>query len=146
VLSLIAGGALLVQHPSANYPVETASVLAEPGQPTQHPTGLASCLSPFNRLTGGKIQVSSLLGSSPPPALLQPVLVARAACSGATNGREHAVEALAVGGVILAGLSFLPRRRALARSGFALRYRDRRLNGTKIILCGAVSGANATFR
>jgi hypothetical protein len=32
----------------------------------------------------------------------------------ATNGREHIIEALGGGAILLAGVSFLPRRRALA--------------------------------
>jgi hypothetical protein len=41
----------------------------------------------------------------------EPLHFATRVCSAATNGREHLIDALGIGAVILIGLSFLPRRR-----------------------------------
>ncbi|HXY43309.1 MAG TPA: hypothetical protein VEH29_03905 [Acidimicrobiales bacterium] len=114
VLAFAAGGVLLAVHPSARYPLETASIVPEPGHPTQHPTGLASCLSPFNRLTGTQQQEFPPEYIGPPLSLFPGMRSRLAACSAATNGREHAVDALGISGVLLVGVSFLPRRRVLA--------------------------------
>ena len=74
-----------------------------------YPEPITECLSPFNRLTGDASCYS------PGPLSAQRRNDARqAACGPATNDREHIVEALGIGAVLLAGLSFLPRRRALA--------------------------------
>jgi len=71
------------------------------------------CLSPFDRLIGKKVQVAFASGH---PSQLGPVEVGRlAACAAATDGREHAVDALGIAAAMLVGLSFLPRRRASAR-------------------------------
>lgn len=99
VLALVAGGVLLALHPSANWSVTDTSISPD--------TATFQCLSPFNRLTSEK-QLAVL---SPPGALSR---VVQGLCANATNGREHAVEALGAGTILLVGLSFVPRRRALA--------------------------------
>lgn len=112
VLALVAGGVLLGLHPSASY--------RAPGLAGK--ANVASlCWSPFNVLRGENnfyrngnytgLQPWALDPNGPPNPGLAPAL---AACSAATNGREHVIDALGVGAVLLVGLSFLPRRRALA--------------------------------
>ena len=68
----------------------------------------ATCLSPFNQLTGEQLKLQRF--EHQPPDLM---LGARArACSAATNKREHALDALAIGAIIIIiALPFLPRRR-----------------------------------
>lgn len=94
VLAFAAAGVLLALHPSASYP-------ALGGLSAKAPLVTIQCLSPFDRLTGGKMQVLPMRGM--------------AACSAATNARERDVDALGAGGVVLVGLSFLPLRRAMAK-------------------------------
>lgn len=98
-VALVAGGVLLALHPTASY--QPAS-----GDPGFNPVGIASCASPFNRLTG-----NTPAWNGPLPYVVSQYLHA---CGPATNGREHIIEGLGAGAVLLAGLSFLPRRRALA--------------------------------
>jgi hypothetical protein len=88
VLALVAGGVLLALHPSASYRLPAAS-----------------CASPFNRLTN-----NMPAWNGPLPYEVSQYIHA---CGAATNAREHIVEALGAGAVLLAGLSFLPRRRTL---------------------------------
>jgi hypothetical protein len=103
VLALAAGGVLLAVHPSASF--TNPQIL----YPLGSGMGTTQCPSPFNRLTGG----SRLL--PPGPLSAQRRNDARlVACNAVTNDREHIVEALGGGAVLLTGLSFLPRRRALA--------------------------------
>jgi hypothetical protein len=71
-----------------------------------------SCLNPFNRITGEqRFNQFRKLHQSPPPSVLLVVPAAEAMCSNATNGREHIVDALGIGAVVLVRLSFLRRRR-----------------------------------
>ena len=110
VLALVAGGVLLALHPTASY---------QPASDTGYPpVATTSCLSPFNRLTG--YQATNHLGDLDGPYIPPQVQrAASAACSAATNDREHIVEALGIGAVLLIGLSFLPRRRVLATKPLA---------------------------
>ena len=98
VAAVVWAGVLCIAQPIANYHV-----------PTYMPPVLrATCLSPFNRLTGEQEFKVPRFVKQPPYSM--PEVRARA-CSSATNKREHTVDALGVGAVILIGLSFLPRRR-----------------------------------
>jgi hypothetical protein len=102
VLALAAGGVLLGLHPSARFNNPQIRY------PLGNDMSITQCLSPFNRLTGD----SRLLPPGPPSA--QRLNDARlVACSPVTNSREHIVEALGGGAILLVGVSFLPRRRAL---------------------------------
>jgi hypothetical protein len=113
VLVLVAGGVLLGLHPSASY--------RAPGLAGKSTVVTSLCWSPFNVLRGENnfyrngnyagLQPWALDPNGPPNPGLVPAL---AACGAVTNGHEHASEALGVGAVLLAGLSLLPRRRALA--------------------------------
>ena len=92
------GVVLCIAHPIAGYHV-----------PEYFPPVLrATCLSPFNRLTGEQ-QVKLPRSEHQPPDSMSGVRAR--ACSGATNRREHTVDALGLCAVIVIGLSFLPRRR-----------------------------------
>ena len=109
MLPLAAGGVLLGLHPSAGFT----------NPQNVHPLGngmaITQCLSPFDRLTGGSWSLP------PGPASVQHVNDVRlVACSAVTNDREHIIDALGIGGIVLIGLSFLPRRRALATKPLAL--------------------------
>lgn len=97
--ALVAGGVLLAVHPSASYQPTS-------GGPGFNPVGIASCASPFNRLTS-----NTPAWNGPLPYQVSQYLHA---CNAPTTGREHIVEALGAGAILLVGLSFLPRRRALA--------------------------------
>jgi len=73
-----------------------------------------NCPSPFDRIHG-KTHLSETF--SPPPTGFNGLGVSPAPavqCAQATAGREHTADALGIGGVLLVGLSFLPRRRAPA--------------------------------
>jgi hypothetical protein len=102
VLALVACGVVLPLHPSASYRSPILFPLESSGVPT------AQCLSPFNRLTGSQQD----LQEDPHSTAFQRAV--GSACSPATNARERLVEALGAGAVLLAGLSFLPRRRTPA--------------------------------
>jgi hypothetical protein len=100
VAALVITGVLLVLHPSTAFGLGNATSLASQSFPIE------SCYSPFNRLTGDSTPSFDVPGI--PAAALKAM---EAQCSGPTNGREHIVDALGIGAVILIGLSFLPRRR-----------------------------------
>ena len=100
VTALVVGVVLLPLHPSTAFGLGDATSLASGSFPVE------SCYSPFNRLTGDSTPSFDVPGI--PAATLKAM---EAQCSGPTNEREHIVEALGIGAVILIGLSFLPRRR-----------------------------------
>lgn len=85
VLALVTGAVLLVANP-------TASRYATGGFGAKPPTVTFQCPSPFGQLTGTH-ESGAISG-----------------CSAATTGREHIVESLGSGAVVLVGLSFLRRR------------------------------------
>jgi len=97
----VGGMVLLALHPSARYYVPNSSPRV---------SSTATCLSPFNRLTGAQQFKLPRFERQPPELILRMRAVIRV-CGAATNGREHIVDALGIGAVILVGLSFLPRRR-----------------------------------
>ena len=99
VLALVAGGVLVALHPVVRVPSPIIFPLAS------YPAPTTQCLSPFDRFTG---EIGILNRH------------AITVCSAATNGREHVIDALGIGAVLLVGLSFLPRRRALATKPLAL--------------------------
>jgi hypothetical protein len=101
VLALVAGGVLLALHPSATFRV-VPPFDAHPFRAT------SECFSPFNRVTDyqGPNNKGAVL-----PYFARPQ---DAACSSATTSREHVIDALGVGAVLIVGVSFLPRRRTLA--------------------------------
>jgi hypothetical protein len=103
MVALIISGVLLALHPGVAVRVGNSTSLAS------GTLSNVSCHSPFNRLTGLRHQFYT----GPPIPKKNPLLAPWAvpACSSATNGREHIVEALGIGAIILIGLSFLPRRR-----------------------------------
>jgi hypothetical protein len=114
-LALAAGGVLLAMHPTVSYQPPFFPSADQAIPPNLRVPFL--CISPFSQLTGAR-QVAP--DSPPPNAIGSPLLPAAevaalqavsAACSAATNGREHIVEALGIGAILLVGLSFLPRRR-----------------------------------
>jgi hypothetical protein len=107
VLALIAGGVLLALHPSATFRLVPPKVGIIPARSVGVTSG--KCFSPFNRLTDYQLPPQT-----PPPGVDRQIAqAATAPCSAATNDREHIIEALGIGAVLLVGLSFLPRRRAL---------------------------------
>lgn len=93
VVTLVIGGVLLFQPVTGS-----------------NPSTELSCPTPFFQLLG---QAPS--GHFHPPAMkvafangyADPV----AACKSAASDREHIIEALGIGAVVLVGLTFLPRRR-----------------------------------
>ena len=102
VVALIIAGVLLALHPIVAVRVGNSTSLASGA------VSNVSCYSPFNRLTGVPHP------STHPPMTRHSLLLmpwAVPACRVATIGREHIVDALGIGAVILIGLSFLPRRR-----------------------------------
>ena len=109
MLALVTGGVLLALHPTASYRAPTLFPLGN------SPALTAQCFSPFNRLSN--YQVPQFSGSQ---RVHQAMRAANAACSAATNGCEHIVDALGIGAVLLVGLSFLPRRRAQATERWSI--------------------------
>ena len=108
VLALVAGGVLLALHPSATFRLVPPKVGIIPARAVGVTSG--KCFSPFNRLTDYQLPPQT-----PPPGIDRQIAqAATAPCSAATNDREHIVEALGIGAIVLVGLSFIPRRRALA--------------------------------
>lgn len=103
ILALVGGGVLLALHPNALYYPPHSNLHGYP----------ATCLSPFNRLTGTQ-QFTLPRYENPPPSVILAVRAEARVCSAATNGREHIVDLLGIGAVVLVGLSFLPRRRHVA--------------------------------
>jgi hypothetical protein len=102
-LALVAGGVLLALGPTASV------VLPGPAPLGAGPLySLVRCVSPFDRIKGA--QLSN--GNPHEDAFFR--RSASVTCSAAINGREHIVEALGGGAILLVGLSFLPRRRAMA--------------------------------
>ena len=96
VLALVAGGILLTLHPTATYQA--------PGQ-TQSRTILQTnwCVSPFERLTGNNLTMSSFLARGAANPEVSVGLATLAACNAATNDREHTSEALGIGAILLSG-------------------------------------------
>jgi hypothetical protein len=99
VLALVAGGVFLGLYPVVRIP---PPIVLSAGN--HYPAPTTQCLSPFNRVTG-EIGVLNRHAIT--------------VCSAATNGQEHIAEALGFGAIVLIGLSFLPRRRALATKPLA---------------------------
>jgi len=99
LLALVAVVVLLGLHPTASYHPVTGT--------NYPPVATTSCPSPFDRIYPEPYQVA-LPGSA----------TASVACSAATNGREHVAGGLAIGAVLLIGLSLLPRRKAMATKQF----------------------------
>ena len=102
MIGLVAGGVFLALHPIVTVPASDFV-----SSPAGHPYFSIQCSSPFDSLIPGPrhgVQYSTLAYQR----------AIDAACSAATNGRQHIAEALGGGAVILLGLSFLPRRRAPA--------------------------------
>jgi hypothetical protein len=108
VLALVAGGVLLLLHPSASYD----SPLAVPA----HLQLSEQCDSPLNQIRGTQWSSPASRTSIliPTAIYVRLVRVQSAACGSATNGRAYVAEALGIGAVLLLGLSLSPRRRALA--------------------------------
>jgi hypothetical protein len=102
VLAMAAGGLLLGLHPTATY----HPPLSLDNRASQIPSA-ERCASPFDRIH----PEPRALAASPPPGVGLLLGPAATACNAATHEREHIVEALGIGAVLLVGLSFLPRRR-----------------------------------
>ena len=100
VLALIAGGVLLGLHPTATY----HPLLSLDKRASQIPSA-ERCASPFDRLH----PEPRALAASPPPGVGLLLGPAATACNAATDNREHIVDALGIGAILLVGLSFLPR-------------------------------------
>jgi hypothetical protein len=108
VLGLVASGVFLALHPSATFRVVPPKVGIIPARSVGVAGG--KCFSPFNRLIDYQLP-----RTTPPPGEDRQIAqAATSACSAATNDREHIVEALGGSAILLVGLSFLPRRRAMA--------------------------------
>jgi hypothetical protein len=103
VLPLACCGVLLALHPTTSY----RSPILHPLGDFHAPTAL--CPNPFNRLAGAPQFAHENTSSGH-----ELWMVASAACSAAADDREHIINAPGIGAVLLVGLSFLPRRRALA--------------------------------
>lgn len=101
IIALVVGGVLLALHPVARYDQYP------PATKTISPALRLTCLSPFDRLTGTTLDYHGVIERLSPTIL-------QAACAAATDERERVVDALGIGAVVFAGLSFLPRRRELA--------------------------------
>jgi hypothetical protein len=128
LLAFVAAGIFLGLRPVVSSHVRsfrdvlTGVVIVIPAQ-----TVTFSCLSPFDRIQGSshpvtlsRPQLPRMQITGPLTALgtnnggffnAEPLHFATRVCSAATNGREHLIDALGIGAVILIGLSFLPRRR-----------------------------------
>jgi hypothetical protein len=97
MVALVVGGVLLALHPSVHYYLPSLS------NPSPEAFVIEICPARSTASWAAQRLRSTLR--------LPTLQAAPAACSAATNGREHALEALGLGAVILVGLSFLPRRR-----------------------------------
>jgi hypothetical protein len=128
VVALVAAGIFFGLRPVVSSHVRgfrevlTGVVIVIPAQ-----TITLSCPSPFDRVQGSShpvtlshSQLRQMKFTGPLKALgsngggffnTEPPHFATMTCGTATNGREHLIDALGMGAIILVGLSFLPRRR-----------------------------------
>ena len=98
VVALVIGGVLLFIQPIAN---ETLHI------PGYNKVVTVGCSSPFEQFQGKVLQTPSLQ----PIAEIAAPDTYPSRCKGAASDREHIIEALGIGAVILIALSFWRRRR-----------------------------------